>query len=164
MGQKLTPSANPEPVSDPQLLLAAGRRDRQVLGLEHLWAAWDRRHLRPGRRSQRSLPTELHHCVSRAGPACADSCSCTPRAEMGTNLPSVDLGPGRTAVVVSAGSKHTCALLVSLPRGTLGGGNLQNRAIRPDTQRDTRCRTSATTPGAPHCWTPVKPELCLASH
>ncbi|KAJ1480913.1 hypothetical protein T484DRAFT_2770569 [Baffinella frigidus] len=31
--------------------------------------------------------------------------------EMGANLPSVDLGAGRTAVAVSAGGKHTCALL-----------------------------------------------------
>ncbi|KAJ1470783.1 regulator of chromosome condensation 1/beta-lactamase-inhibitor protein II, partial [Baffinella frigidus] len=34
-----------------------------------------------------------------------------PYAEMGTNLTSVDLGPGRTAVAVVAGSWHTCALL-----------------------------------------------------
>jgi len=34
------------------------------------------------------------------------------RAEMGTFLPAVDLGAGRTAVSVSAGYEHTCALLV----------------------------------------------------
>jgi alpha-tubulin suppressor-like RCC1 family protein len=31
--------------------------------------------------------------------------------EMGDNLPIVDLGTGRTATVISAGSAHTCALL-----------------------------------------------------
>jgi len=41
----------------------------------------------------------------------------SPRAEMGTNLPAVDLGPGRTAVSVSAGSWHTCAVLVTLHFG-----------------------------------------------
>jgi hypothetical protein len=45
---------------------------------------------------------------------------------MGTNLASVDLGAGRTAVAVSAGAVHTCALLVRLPSGRLGGGDLQN--------------------------------------
>jgi len=33
-------------------------------------------------------------------------------AEMGANLPAVDLGSGRSAVAVSVGSVHTCALLV----------------------------------------------------
>ena len=33
-------------------------------------------------------------------------------AEMGENLPSVDLGTGRSAVVVAAGLLHSCALLV----------------------------------------------------
>ena len=31
---------------------------------------------------------------------------------MGANLPAVDLGSGRSAVAVAAGSAHTCALLV----------------------------------------------------
>ena len=31
--------------------------------------------------------------------------------EMGDNLPTVDLGTGRTAIAISAGSTHTCALL-----------------------------------------------------
>jgi hypothetical protein len=33
-------------------------------------------------------------------------------AEMGANLPAVDLGSGRSAVAVAAGFRHTCALLV----------------------------------------------------
>jgi len=33
-------------------------------------------------------------------------------AEMGASLPAVALGPGRSAVVVTAGEHHTCALLV----------------------------------------------------
>ena len=35
------------------------------------------------------------------------------RAELGTILPSVDLGAGRRIAAVSAGGYHTCALLVS---------------------------------------------------
>ena len=31
--------------------------------------------------------------------------------EMGSNLPAVDLGSGRTALAVSAGDEHTCAVL-----------------------------------------------------
>ena len=33
-------------------------------------------------------------------------------AEMGANLPAVDLGPGSSAVAASAGVYHACALLV----------------------------------------------------
>jgi hypothetical protein len=33
-------------------------------------------------------------------------------AEMGANLPAVDLGSGRSAVALDAGLLHTCALLV----------------------------------------------------
>jgi hypothetical protein len=33
-------------------------------------------------------------------------------AEMGANLPVVDLGPGRSAIAVVAGDVHTCVLLV----------------------------------------------------
>jgi len=38
-------------------------------------------------------------------------------AEMGANLTAVALGPGRSAVAVSAGSGHTCVLLVRLGEG-----------------------------------------------
>jgi len=106
---------HPQPVSDPRLLPAAGRRDHQVLGLQRRRSAWARRHRKPGRRCRRSLPTELHHCVVCVCLTCSHSCFCSPCAEMGANLPAVDLGPGRTAVVVSLGSRHTCALLVRFP-------------------------------------------------
>jgi len=53
---------------------------------------------------------------TRCLPLGADSRFFT-RAEMGANLPAVDLGPGRTAVSVSAGFGHTCAVLVRLPLG-----------------------------------------------
>jgi len=52
-----------QPVGDPRLLLAAGRRDRQVLGLQRQRAAWAGRLLKPGLKYQRSLPAELHHRV-----------------------------------------------------------------------------------------------------
>ena len=110
-------------VSDPGLLLPAGRHDRhdrQVLGPERRWAVGARRLRKPGRRCRRSLPTEIHHRVTCAPPSCSHTCCCSPRAEMGTNLTSVDLGAGRTAVAVFAGGFHTCALLVRLPTGRLG--------------------------------------------
>jgi len=42
--------------------------------------------------------------------------------EMGARLPAVDLGADRTALSVSAGSRHTCALLVILGWEVLGAG------------------------------------------
>jgi hypothetical protein len=48
---------------------------------------------------------------------------------MGTNLDAVDLGTGRTAVAVSAGLRHTCAVLVRFPSGRSGGGEGQSGAI-----------------------------------
>ena len=122
--------SNPLPVSGHHLLLAAGRRDRQVLGPQRQRAAWARRLRRPGLKSARSLPTELQDRVTRAGPTCSDSCSCSVRAA-GGGIPSIDLGAGRSAVAVSSGGQHTCALLVRSPRG------------RSHTQRATRWRTSA---------------------
>ena len=55
--------------------------------------------------------------------------------EMGDNLPAVDLGTGRTATAISAGSSHTCALLDdgtvkcwgSGSFGRLGYGDLTKR-------------------------------------
>ena len=44
-------------------------------------------------------------------------------AELGSNLASIDLGAGKTAVAVSAGNRHVCALLVRLPIERLGGVN-----------------------------------------
>ncbi len=56
-------------------------------------------------------------------------------AQMGANWPSVDLGSGRTAVAVTTGSYHTCAILNtgavtcwgSGSLGKLGYGNTANR-------------------------------------
>ena len=52
-------------------------------------------------------------------------------AEMGDNLPAIDLGTGRTATAITAGASHTCALLDnatlkcwgSSEQGQLGQGN-----------------------------------------
>ena len=68
--------------------------------------------------------------------------SCSLRAEMGANLPSVDLGAGRTAVAVSAGLIHTCALLV---RPHLRGQAAEACRIRqshPTAKEAACCRTS----------------------
>ena len=54
--------------------------------------------------------------------------------EMGDNLPSIDLGTGRTATAISTDSAHTCALLDnsavkcwgSGSSGKLGQGNTNN--------------------------------------
>jgi E3 ubiquitin-protein ligase HERC3 len=59
--------------------------------------------------------------------------------EMGDALPPVDLGPGRTAVQVSAGRAHTCAVLDdgslkcwgSNSYGALGLGDTDNRGDGP---------------------------------
>ena len=100
-----------------------------MLGLQLLRAAWARRPFEPGRRCQRSLPTNLHRSMFGAGLTCPHSCFCYMRADMGTNLPSVDFGIGRTAVAICAGIKHMCAVLVRLPRGRLGGFDFLNGAI-----------------------------------
>jgi alpha-tubulin suppressor-like RCC1 family protein len=59
--------------------------------------------------------------------------------EMGTNLPAVNFGPGRTAVEVAAGHSHTCARLDNGQLkcwgfngyGQLGLGDLDNRGDQP---------------------------------
>src|SRR4051812_1549987 len=59
--------------------------------------------------------------------------------EMGSNLPRVSLGTGRTAKALAAGSKHTCALLDNNQIkcwgmndfGQLGIGNQLNRGDGP---------------------------------
>jgi len=64
--------------------------------------------------------------------------------EMGDALPAVDLGTGRTAVAVSAGGTHTCALLDdgsvkcwgSNVDGRLGLGDTDNRGDDPDEMGD----------------------------
>jgi len=50
---------------------------------------------------------------------------------MGSNLPSVDLGAGRTAVAVGAGAAHTCALLVRLPAGDWNAGTCRRGQFYP---------------------------------
>ncbi|KAJ1486773.1 regulator of chromosome condensation 1/beta-lactamase-inhibitor protein II, partial [Baffinella frigidus] len=68
-----------------------------------------------------------------------------PNAEMGDNLPVVLLGAGRTAVAVSAGSLHTCALLDDATvkcwggnwMGQLGQGDTTNRGDGPNEMADT---------------------------
>src|SRR3546814_20282370 len=63
---------------------------------------------------------------------------------MGDNLPTVDLGTGRTAVAIAAGFTHTCALLDdgSLKcwgagkDGQLGLGDTTNRGYGPSEMGD----------------------------
>src|SRR3546814_306971 len=60
--------------------------------------------------------------------------------EMGTNLPTVDLGTDHTAIVIAAGSGHTCALLDGGEvkcwgyngNGQLGLGDRDQRGDGPD--------------------------------
>jgi alpha-tubulin suppressor-like RCC1 family protein len=48
-------------------------------------------------------------------------------SEMGTNLPAIDLGLGRTALAVSAGAEHTCALLDNATLKCWGSGDSGRR-------------------------------------
>jgi E3 ubiquitin-protein ligase HERC3 len=60
--------------------------------------------------------------------------------QMGSNLPTLDLGPGRTALQISAGSQHTCARLDNGTvrcwgenrLGQLGLGDIRTRGDAPN--------------------------------
>ncbi len=64
--------------------------------------------------------------------------------EMGDDLPTVDLGAGRTATHLAAGYRHTCAILDNATvrcwgynfRGQLGLGDTQNRGDHPGEMGD----------------------------
>jgi len=64
--------------------------------------------------------------------------------EMGANLPTVDLGTGKTAIAISAGGYHTCALLVGGTvkcwganfYGSLGLGDAEIRGDQPGEMGD----------------------------
>ena len=64
--------------------------------------------------------------------------------EMGDNLPTVDLGTGRTAIAIASGGLHTCALLDNLSvkcwgynnRGQLGLGDTNQRGDASDEMGD----------------------------
>ncbi|MBN1611251.1 MAG: hypothetical protein JW940_31755, partial [Polyangiaceae bacterium] len=64
--------------------------------------------------------------------------------EMGDNLPAVDLGTGRSAVAITAGGGHTCALLDdgsarcwgSNGYGRLGLGDTEDRGGQPGEMGD----------------------------
>jgi cysteine-rich repeat protein len=65
-------------------------------------------------------------------------------AETGDNLPPIDLGTGKTAVAISAGHHHTCALLNDGTvkcwgqglAGALGLGDAENRGDQPGEMGD----------------------------
>jgi alpha-tubulin suppressor-like RCC1 family protein len=63
---------------------------------------------------------------------------------MGNNLPAINLGTGKTALAISAGSGHTCALLSdagvkclgSNLYGELGLGDSENHGDEPNEMGD----------------------------
>jgi hypothetical protein len=91
---------------------------------------------------QTSLPVELHRRGSREEPACPHACSCSRRAETGVNLASLDMGAGRTAAAVRVGENHVHPSVNAPSFSRFRGGDLQNGAIEPHTQRAFRCRTA----------------------
>lgn len=64
--------------------------------------------------------------------------------EMGDNLPTVDLGTGKTAIALATGRYHTCALLAGgtvkcwggNANGQIGAGDKQNRGDGPNEMGD----------------------------
>ena len=54
--------------------------------------------------------------------------------EMGDNLPSINLGTGRTAIAISAGTNHTCALLDNASVKCWGYNGYGQLGIDNDTQ------------------------------
>ena len=54
-----------------------------------------------------------------------------PKAEMGDNRSTVDLGDGRTATAVTHGYVHACALLVRMPIWRSGDRDLQAVLVGP---------------------------------
>ena len=139
------------------MLFAAGRRDRQVLGQQQRWAAWTRRHLRSGRRCQRSLPTELYHRLSLP---CVSSLSfllsaCRDGDEAPYGRPGGwEVGCSRQrweATHVRSAGKVTQLGICSL--GPAEGGN---RA--PHSENHTLPHLSPRNMHNPHVYRPVKPE------
>jgi hypothetical protein len=61
-------------------------------------------------------------------------------AEMGANLPAVDLGPGMTAVSIAAGESFTCAILVGLERRNGGIGSTITAAYSAAWQGNRCCQ------------------------
>ena len=90
--------------------------------------------------------------------------------EMGDSLPAVALGTGRTAVAITAGGYHTCALLDnatvkcwgSNDEGQLGLGDTANRGDAPG-RWATTSRPSTSGPAAPRSRSPpARPHVCVA--
>ena len=76
--------------------------------------------------------------------------------EMGDNLPTVDLGTGRTAIAITAGDQHTCAVLDDLTvkcwglgtDGQLGQGNRLTLGDEPGEMGDNLPTVDIPTPAS----------------